>query len=156
MSKITSRNVLGSIIAQGNLTNGCIHIGSMTATDATGNYNYVGKSTNTRDDQNMKFGGRPDAVKMWIKFKGKGDVGNASVYLLTDGYYQDPEANTLTAKKIAHAKNGTIVSNDEYLHTTSLKTKETSNSFASSTIDIGLFISDYFSIVQSCASSRQL
>lgn len=117
-AKITSRNVLGSIIAQGNLTNGCIHMGSMTATDATGNYNYVGKSTNTRDDQNMKFGGRPDAVKMWIKFKGKGDVGNASVYLLTDGYYQDPEANTLTAKKIAHAKNGTIVSNDEWTQVT--------------------------------------
>ncbi len=100
--------------AQGNLTNGCINAGSMTATDAKGNYNYVGDSNNTRKDQNMKFSGRPDAVKFWCKFSGNGNYGNASLLLLTDGYYQDPEANTLTATKIAHAKNGTIANTNTW------------------------------------------
>lgn len=100
--------------AQGNLTNGCINAGSMTATDAKGNYNYVGDPNNTRKDQNMKFSGRPDAVKFWCKFSGNENYGNASLLLLTDGYYQDPEENTLTATKVAHAKNGTITSTNSW------------------------------------------
>ncbi len=109
---IYSRDVTVTI-AQGNLTNGCINAGSMSASDASGNYNYVGDPANTRTDQNMKFSGRPDAVKLWCKFSGDKDYGNASILLLTDGFYQDPyykQSGKTEATKIAHAKNGTIAS----------------------------------------------
>lgn len=121
--------VLVKAQAQGNITTGCINMGSTKATDATGNFNYVGYSDNTREDQNAKFKGRPDAIKFWVKFHGSKDYGNASVYLLTDGYYQDPDAGSndsqnttiqkrLTAKKVAHAKNGTIKSLDSWQEVT--------------------------------------
>lgn len=127
-AKIWNREINAVIVkaqAQGNITTGCINMGSTTATDATGNFNYVGYSDNTREDQNAKFQGRPDAIKFWVKFKGSKDYGNASIYLLTDGYYQDPDASSntshnktiqgrLTAKKVAHAKNGTIKSLDSW------------------------------------------
>lgn len=131
-AKIWNREINAVIVkaqAQGNITTGCINMGSITATDATGNFNYVGYSDNTREDQNAKFKGRPDAIKFWVKFKGSKDYGNASVYLLTDGYYQDPDAGSntkqnntiqgrLTAKKVAHAKNGTIKSLDSWQEVT--------------------------------------
>ena len=44
-AKITARSVLGIAIAQGNMTTGQINGGSMTASDANGNYNW----TNTRN-----------------------------------------------------------------------------------------------------------
>lgn len=123
-AKIWNREINAVIVkaqAQGNMTTGCINMGNTSATNATGNFNYIGYSGNTRDDQNSKFQGRPDAVKFWVKFKGAKDYGNASIYLLTDGYYQDPEGSTnasqdktikerLTAKKVAHAKNAAIKS----------------------------------------------
>ncbi len=131
-AKIWNREINAVIVkaqAQGNITTGCINMGSTTATDATGNFNYVGYSDNTREDQNAKFKGRPDAIKFWVKFKGSKDYGNASIYLLTDGYYQDPDASSntshnktiqgrLTAKKVAHAKNGTIKSLDSWQEVT--------------------------------------
>ncbi len=40
-AKLFARKVLFSIFAQGNLTTGCINMGSVTATDANGNYNYT-------------------------------------------------------------------------------------------------------------------
>lgn len=104
-------------IAQGNLTNGCINAGSMTANDPSGNYNYVGDTSNKRTDQNMKFNGRPDAVKFWCKFSGNKNYGNASILLLTDGFYQDPyykQSGKTEATKIAHAKNATIASTNTW------------------------------------------
>lgn len=104
-------------IAQGNLTNGCINAGSMTANDPSGNYNYVGDTSNKRKDQNMKFNGRPDAVKFWCKFSGNKNYGNASILLLTDGFYQDPyykQSGKTEATKIAHAKNATIASTNTW------------------------------------------
>lgn len=131
-AKIWNREINMFIVkaqAQGNITTGCINMGNTTATNATGNFNYVGYADNTREDQNTKFQGRPDAVKFWVKFKGSKDYGNASIYLLTDGYYQDPDAssnasqnttiqNRLTATKVAHAKNGTIKSLDSWQEVT--------------------------------------
>lgn len=116
--KLTSRAVkMGLItlaVAQGNITTGCINMGSTTASDAKGNYNYVGASDNTRADQNATFTGHPDALKFWTKFKGDSNYGNVSVYLVTDGYFQDPEVDKNTATKVAHAKNGALVSNDKW------------------------------------------
>lgn len=113
-AKLTSRAVklFGATIAvaQGNLTTGCVNMGSTTATDAKGNYNYINYE---REDQAMTFTGHPDAVKFWTKFKGD-KTGNVEVVLTTSGYYQSPEENGITATKVAHAQNNTIPSNDTW------------------------------------------
>ena len=109
--RITSRSVFG-VVAQGNLTNGCVNMGSATATDASGNYNYINEA---REDQAMRFTGRPDAVRFWVKFSGV-KAGNCSVMLTTEGYYQDPVyGDRNTATLVAQALSGaSIVSNDEW------------------------------------------
>lgn len=112
--KLFSRSVFGTV-AQGNITTGCINMGSMTPNDASGNYNYLNEK---RTDQNSTFKGRPDAVKFWTKFKGNGNYGNVSIYLVTDGYFQDPEVAKNVATKVAHAKNGALVSNDTWTEVT--------------------------------------
>lgn len=106
-AKITCRKVMGSIMAQGNMTTGQINGGSMTASDASGNYNW----TNTDNSNfNCPFTGRPDSLKVWVKFNsGNGGTGKISAYLHGNGYYQDPNtANTgkltaLMAKASANA-----------------------------------------------------
>lgn len=112
-AKITARSVL-TVIAQGNLTNGCVNMGSTSASEAEKNYNYINES---REDQSMKFTGRPDAVKVWVNFSGSTKA-NVEVILTTKGYYQSPEANTLTAKKVAHAQNKTIAPNGTWTELT--------------------------------------
>lgn len=96
-AQITARNVMFGIIAQGNLTTGCVNMGSTTATDGTGNYNYINES---RTDQSMRFSGHPDAARYWVKFSGKND-GKVSITLTTKGYFQDPQANNITATVVA-------------------------------------------------------
>lgn len=110
--KIFDRNVLAGIIAQGNLTTGCINMGSMSAADANGNYNY----TNTDDEAfNQKFTGRPDAMVVWVKFVASGsNKAKVNTILHTDGYYQDPEGNTITATVIAKAENTSIASSNDW------------------------------------------
>lgn len=93
-AQITARNVMFGIIAQGNLTTGCINGGSTNATDASGNYNY----TNEETGQAMRFTGRPDAMKVWIKSQCSGTVKIAAM-LHAKGYYQDP--NTANTGKFA-------------------------------------------------------
>ncbi len=87
-AKINDRKVLLSNYAQGNLTTGCINGGSMTADDASGNFNYTNESTG----QCMIFKGRPDAVSVWIKNSTSAgqSKGKIAVYLHEKGYYQDP------------------------------------------------------------------
>lgn len=89
-ARINARDVLFGIIAQGNLTTGCINGGSMKATDASGNYNYT---RTEQPGQAMHFTGRPDAIRVWIKSETAGTM-KISALLHADGYYQDPEANT--------------------------------------------------------------
>ena len=86
---IKARSVLGVAIAQGNMTTGQINGGSMSATDANGNYNW----TNTSDANfNRPFTGYPDAIRVWINFyaKNSAHTGKISAYLHGNGYYQDP------------------------------------------------------------------
>ena len=89
-ARINARNVLFGIIAQGNLTTGCINGGSMKATDAAGNYNYT---RTEQAGQAMHFIGRPDSMRVWVKSETAGTM-KISAILHADGYYQDPEANT--------------------------------------------------------------
>lgn len=88
--KISARDVFLAI-AQGNLTTGCINGGSMSASDASGNYNY----TNTSDDNfNQKISGLPDAFRLWVKFNTTSSYkGKVSALLHSNGYYQDPYYN---------------------------------------------------------------
>ncbi|MCQ2266360.1 MAG: hypothetical protein MJZ40_01445 [Bacteroidaceae bacterium] len=89
-AQINARSVMFGIIAQGNLTTGCINGGSTSATDASGNYNYTNEGTG----QAMRFTGRPDAMKVWIKSQCSGTIKIAAM-LHAKGYYQDPNtANT--------------------------------------------------------------
>ena len=89
-ARINARNVLFGIIAQGNLTTGCINGGSMKATDAAGNYNYT---RTEQPGQAMHFTGRPDSMRVWVKSETAGTM-KISALLHANGYYQDPVANT--------------------------------------------------------------
>lgn len=115
-AKLFARKVLHSIFAQGNLTTGCINMGSMTADDANGNYNY----TKIGDgEQNQKFTGLPDAMRIWVKYNSKHEkhpYGKVSTILHTEGYYQDPMGNTekITAKLVGTAAKTDITSQEDW------------------------------------------
>ncbi|MBR2203514.1 MAG: PCMD domain-containing protein, partial [Prevotella sp.] len=70
---IWSRTVLGSIVAQGNLTTGRVYAGAMSAADKN-NYNYTdltgAKSANGKSGEPcaIPFTGKPKAVKVWVKY----------------------------------------------------------------------------------------
>ena len=115
-AKLFARKVLGSIFAQGNLTTGCINMGSMSATDANGNYNY----TEIGDGkQNQKFTGLPDAMRIWVKYNSTNTqypYGKVSTKLHTEGYYQDPMGNTskITAQLVGTATKADITSQEDW------------------------------------------
>ena len=110
--RITSREVIASVVAQGNLTTGCVNMGSLRAADASGNYNYI---NDKRDDQAMRFTGHPDAVRFWVRFSGV-KTAACRVFLTTKGYYQDPAYKARNkATLVAEALSGSrIVSNDRW------------------------------------------
>lgn len=60
---IWSRSVFG-VIAQGNLTTGCINAGAMTAADK-GNYNYSKTTDSKKSETLTKI---PTAIRFWAKF----------------------------------------------------------------------------------------
>lgn len=60
---IWSRSVLG-VVAQGNLTTGCINAGA-TSASAKGNYNYSKTSDPKKSETLSKV---PSAMKLWVKF----------------------------------------------------------------------------------------
>lgn len=97
--------------AQGNMTTGCVSMNSASATDAKGNYNF----TDINDGNfNQPFTGKPDAMKVWVKYYTKKSEFRAKVntILHTSGYYQDPEANNITATLVAKAENANIQGGD--------------------------------------------
>ena len=64
-AKVFSKKVMGLVLANGNMTNGKIYAGSMTA-DSDGNYNF----TNTDDAKfNTQFTSMPDSLTVWVAFK---------------------------------------------------------------------------------------
>lgn len=110
-AKINARKVL-SVIAQGNLTTGCVNMGSINAIDASGNYNYTDVDT---EGKHQEFTGLPDAMHVWVKFSGSN--GKAVTILHTAGYYQDPYSAKnadASVKKIAEASNTTIASSSDW------------------------------------------
>ncbi|MCR4995146.1 MAG: calycin-like domain-containing protein [Bacteroidales bacterium] len=107
--RIFSRSVFG-VVAQGNLTTGRINMGTTNATDATGNYNY----TDTSDDNfNQPITGFPDAMSVWVKASCQYN-GAVNCTLHTEGYFQDPAANDITAKVVAKADNSAVPSTDTW------------------------------------------
>lgn len=99
--------------AQGNLTTGCINMGSATANNPgnsasannsgrgketlfsnhTGNYNWTNINDTTH---NAQFTGFPDAMHVWIKYYSPTTSyrAKATTVLHTNGYYQDPLPKT--------------------------------------------------------------
>ena len=118
-AKIFDRYVLLKICANGNLTTGCINMGSMTASDSSGNYNFTNTSN---DDFNQKFTGLPDAMNVWVKYHSTNSSyrAKATTILHTAGYYQDPLGNSskITAKLVATATDETIQPNDTWTELT--------------------------------------
>lgn len=107
--RIYARSILGTI-AQGNLTTGRINMGSTSATDATGNYNYT-QTDNA--DFHQKFTGLPDAIRFWAKVSCQ--IGGAvSCNLHTNGYFQDPVVDKNTATIVAKASNTSIQSSQSW------------------------------------------
>lgn len=130
-AKISDKNVTIAV-AQGNMTTGCINMGSTTPSNAgksaaaniagrekesifrnqTGNYNYTETS---KDDFNQKFTGLPDAMYVWVKFVSTNSAfkAKATTVLHTAGYYQDPEPNAkdCEGKVVASATNVNIEAN---------------------------------------------
>ena len=90
---IQSKYIVGAK-ANGNCTNGQIYAGSMTAADATGNYNF----SDPDSAFNTPFHGRPDSIVFWAKYiPGDRNASNAAnqarlnAVITTDARYQDPE-----------------------------------------------------------------
>ena len=105
-AQIQSKVTLG-VKANGNCTNGRINAGSMSATDASGNYAF---SDPSQSGFNTPFVGQPDSLVFWVKYvPGGGTVADASnkarahATLLTNARYQDPETKDYSSVKIAEA-----------------------------------------------------
>lgn len=99
--------------AQGNMTTGCVSMNSTSATDANGNFNFSDINNN---DFNQPFTGRPDAMKVWVKYHTTNSAfkAKANTILHTSGYYQDPEGNAITATVVAKAEKTDIESNGDW------------------------------------------
>ncbi|MCR5819328.1 MAG: calycin-like domain-containing protein [Bacteroidaceae bacterium] len=107
--RIYSSSIIG-IVAQGNMTTGQINMGSTNATDASGNYN----KTNA-DDANFhqKFTGLPDAIQLYVQASCQYGAA-VSCNLHTEGYFQDPAGNNVTAKVVAKADNSSIAASSSW------------------------------------------
>ena len=105
-AKIESKYTVG-VKANGNCTNGQINAGSMSATDAKGNYGF---SEPDNSGYNTPFVGNPDSLVFWAKYvPGGGNLSDennkarAHAVLITAARYQDPETSDYSAVKIADA-----------------------------------------------------
>lgn len=90
------------IQAQGNMTTGRVNMGNGSPKNPgesesknianreskkTGNYNFTDLSD---DNHNQKFTGRPDAMRVYVKYTTTGSKGKIAAYLHSNAYYQDP------------------------------------------------------------------
>ena len=106
-SVMLASNMIAGVKANGNCTNGRINAGSMTPSDASGNYNFSDPSSS---GYNTPFVGNPDSLVFWAKYiPADNDPSNsvnkarAHAVITTSARYQDPEATDYTSVKIADA-----------------------------------------------------
>lgn len=98
-SAVLTSNMLLGVKANGNMTTGQINAGSMTATDASGNYSF----TNTADGSfNLPFVGHPDSMVLWARFvpadknaSNAANVAHMNAVLHGNGNYHDPESGNV-------------------------------------------------------------
>ncbi len=116
---VVSSSVFG-IVANGTITTGRMHAGSMTA-DNSDNHAELDFSQTEKDGNGDPFyatlNGRPDSLAVWVKYK-QSSVNTEHPYAtisaaITDGtYYQDPQPAGADYKNVlATAKNNKIESN---------------------------------------------
>ena len=97
---IKARNMVITI-ANGNLTNGQINGGSMTASDANGNYNF---SDPSNTGFNTPFTAQPDSFVFWANYNGGGsNEARMHTVITTNARYQDPESGSYASVKVADA-----------------------------------------------------
>lgn len=106
-SAIITSNVLFGVKANGNVTNGRINAGSMTADAPIDNYNF---SDPDSTGFNTPFHGRPDSLVFWAKYQPADHnvdsvVNRARVNSVITGNarYQDPESAAFGEARIASA-----------------------------------------------------
>lgn len=106
-SVLIASNLIAGVKANGNCTNGRINAGSMTASDASGNYNFSDPSNN---GYNTPFVGNPDSMVFWAKYipadeNPSNSVNKARMHtvITTNARYQDPEKSNYSSVKIAEA-----------------------------------------------------
>ncbi|MBR5532229.1 MAG: T9SS type A sorting domain-containing protein [Bacteroidales bacterium] len=111
-AKIWTTSVLG-VKANGNLTTGKIYGGSMTPSDASGNYNFSDPSSDAAFKHT--FAGKPDSIATWLKFvpSSTSDKARVSAIIHENSRYQDPEpeAKTYTNVVAKAQKNFSATSN---------------------------------------------
>ena len=105
-ARIQSKYTFG-VKANGNCTNGRINAGSMTATEASANYNFSDPSST---GYNTPFAGTPDSLVFWAKYipadqkpSNSSNKARAHAVITTNARYQDPEATNYDAVKVAEA-----------------------------------------------------
>lgn len=107
---VKSTSIMG-VVANGVMTNGQIYTHSTTATDGKNNYNYDDHTGDSSYGENNKFftifTGRPDYVKVWVKFVPKNaSKGNARLNMILhkeNTKMYDPEDNADKSIVIARA-----------------------------------------------------
>jgi hypothetical protein len=107
-SAFLQSNLVVGAKANGNCTNGQINAGSMTASDANGNYNF---SDPSNSGYNTPFVGTPDSMVFWAKYipadqnpSNSENKARMHTVITTNARYQDPEAsNNYSGVKIAEA-----------------------------------------------------
>lgn len=104
--KIQSKVTWGTK-GNGNCTNGQINAGSMSAGDASGNYNFSAPGNN---GYNTAFVGQPDSLVFWAKYiPGGGNVtddsnkARANAVITQNARYQDPETGSYGSVKVGNA-----------------------------------------------------
>ena len=108
--------LFNTIPANGTMTTGRLHAGSMkadnTANNSTMDFDDTGIDGN-KDPFYPIFTTKPDAMTVWVKYKGNVDKPYATVKaILANGKVQDPEKDDYTKNVIARATNAKIESNN--------------------------------------------
>lgn len=106
-ARLQSKSVF-NVKANGNCTNGQINAGSMSASEASKNYNF---SDPGNTNYNTPFAGQPDSLVFWAKYipankkpENSSNQARAHAVITTNARYQDPEAKDYSSVKIGDAE----------------------------------------------------